>query len=134
MAAELEGVVPPMPGALALIDRLGHRLKLGVASNSRRVVVDRALARANLAARFDVVLSVDDVEHAKPAPDLYQLACRRVGVEPDRALAIEDSAIGAMAAVAAGCVCYLLSPDSPADGLGVSGWIQSLWELVIPLP
>jgi HAD superfamily hydrolase (TIGR01509 family) len=130
MAIELQGPVPTLPGALPLLDRLAGRVKLGIASNSRRVVVDRALAQAGLASAFDVVVSADDVERAKPAPDLYRLACLRLGIEPRRALAIEDSTIGATAAVAAGCVCYLLSPAAPSEAIGVSRWIQSLEQLL----
>ncbi|MBM9462495.1 HAD family phosphatase [Aeromicrobium sp. YIM 150415] len=53
---------------------------------------------------FDVLVSGDAVDHAKPHPEPYLLAARRLGVEPQRCLAIEDSKTGATSANAAGCV------------------------------
>ncbi len=53
---------------------------------------------------FDVVVSGDAVERPKPHPEPYLLAARRLGVEPDRCLAVEDSKTGATSANAAGCI------------------------------
>jgi hypothetical protein len=52
--------------------------------------------------RFQAVVSAEDVEHPKPAPDIYLEACRRLGFEPGRCAALEDSPTGVTAAVAAG--------------------------------
>jgi HAD superfamily hydrolase (TIGR01509 family) len=130
MATELEGKVPPLPGAVELLDAVAPTIKLAVASNSRREVVDRALERAGLADRFAVVVSADDVPRPKPAPDLYLEACRLLAVEPSAALAIEDSRVGAAAALAGGLACYLLAPEPPSTDLPVTGWITSLTELL----
>ena len=60
--------------------------------------LDRTLARAGLA--FEVTIAGDEVSHAKPAPDMFLLAARRLGVE--RCVVIEDSAPGVAAGIAAG--------------------------------
>ena len=50
------------------------------------------------------------VEHSKPRPDIYLLACERMGVEPEQAYAIEDSPNGIRSAHAAG-MCPVMVPD-----------------------
>ena len=54
------------------------------------------------------VLTGDDVENAKPDPELYLRALRRLGVEPSRAVAFEDSPNGALAARRAGMYCVVV--------------------------
>jgi beta-phosphoglucomutase-like phosphatase (HAD superfamily) len=51
---------------------------------------------------FDVVVTGDQVAHRKPAPDVYLAAALRLGVDPQRSVAIEDSGPGIAAARAAG--------------------------------
>ena len=92
----------PMPGARDLVDRLRGRLPLSAASNSPRRLLHPALAGAGFGPEFEAVLTVEDVEHPKPAPDLYLAACLRLGVDPTRAIALEDSPTGVASARAAG--------------------------------
>jgi HAD superfamily hydrolase (TIGR01509 family) len=96
--------VEPRPGALELLERLlAAGVPVAVASNSQREFVERTLADAGLLdGRFSAVVSVEDVEHPKPAPDIYLEACRRLGAEPGMCTALEDSPTGVAAAVAAG--------------------------------
>jgi len=103
MAEALAGVAP-RPGALALLERLVDAgVPVAVASNSRRDFVERTLASAGLLdGLFQAVVSVEDVAHPKPAPDIYIEACRRLGAEPGACAALEDSPTGAAAAAAAG--------------------------------
>jgi len=100
---ELEHEVLERPGAIALIDALrAAGLPVGMASNSPRAIVDRALTAAGIADRFDRTIAGDEVEHPKPAPDIYLELARRLGADPARCVAIEDSPTGAAAARAAG--------------------------------
>jgi HAD superfamily hydrolase (TIGR01509 family) len=100
MEEALQGV-DPMPGAVELLDALDGR-PVGVASNSPRTFVERTLRAAGLYERFDCVLSADDVERPKPAPDLYVALARGLGADPADCVALEDSATGVAAARAAG--------------------------------
>jgi HAD superfamily hydrolase (TIGR01509 family) len=95
---------PPRPGALELLGALRDAgVPVGVASNSPRPFVERVLAGAGLLdGHFGVVVSADDVEHPKPAPDLYLAACEALGAVASRAAALEDSPPGVASAVAAG--------------------------------
>jgi HAD superfamily hydrolase (TIGR01509 family) len=62
-------------------------IPIAVASNSPRHFVGAALMSAGLADLFEVVVSSDDVEQAKPAPDLYLTACALLGAEAERSVA-----------------------------------------------
>ena len=95
--------VPVKPGVVELLDFLGDRnLPLAVATSANRETATRNLGRAGLLDRFKVLTARDDVEHPKPAPDLYLEAARRLGVAPAHCVAFEDSSIGILAAHAAG--------------------------------
>jgi HAD superfamily hydrolase (TIGR01509 family) len=93
----------PMPGARELLARARDAgLPLGLASNSPRAFVEAVIAAGGLGDAFDVVLCADDVEHPKPAPDLYLALAQRLGTTADRCVALEDSPTGVAAARAAG--------------------------------
>lgn len=104
MEEALQGVAP-RPGALALLERLTDAaIPLAVASNSERAFLERTLGGAGLLhdGPFAAIVSANDIEHPKPAPDIYLEACARLGVAPGDAAALEDSPIGVASAAAAG--------------------------------
>lgn len=93
----------PMPGLLDLLASLeAANIPKAIGTSSSRTFVDRALALFDLAPRFNFILAAEDVEHGKPAPDIYLLAARRHGVAPIEMMVLEDSQNGGQAAVAAG--------------------------------
>jgi HAD superfamily hydrolase (TIGR01509 family) len=112
---ELMAGVPPRPGALELLRAVrAAGVPVGLASNSSREFVDRALSVAQLAdGHFDVVVTADDVEAPKPAPDIYLAACAALGAAPERAAALEDSPPGVASARAAGM--YVIAVPYFAD-------------------
>jgi HAD superfamily hydrolase (TIGR01509 family) len=94
---------PPRPGAVDLLDALTAAGRpFALASNSARDFCERALTVGGVRDRFAIVLSADDVEHPKPAPDLYLAAAAALGAEPTRCAALEDSPPGVASAHAAG--------------------------------
>ena len=111
---------PLLPGVLEYIEdarRLG--LKLGVASSSDRVWVEGHLSERDLRSLFDCVVTREDADSIKPAPDLYRVALKRLSVCPGRAVAIEDSLNGVVAAKGAGMFCVAvpnpMTMDLPLD-------------------
>jgi HAD superfamily hydrolase (TIGR01509 family) len=102
VTARLERELPLMPGASAAVNRLARRWPLGLASSSNRVVIDLVLKESDLARSFAATVSSEEVEHGKPAPDVYLAAAEALGVDPGRTVAIEDSANGIRSADAAG--------------------------------
>ena len=97
---EEEPLLPGVADRLAEASLLG--LPVAVASSSSRAWVAPWLERHGLAGHFAAVCTRDDVAAVKPAPDLFLLAARRLGVTPARCLVFEDSPNGLLAARAAG--------------------------------
>ena len=111
--ADTDGVLPA-PGAPELVAWLNERsLPWGVVTNAHL-----RLARARLgAAGLDppVIVSRDDVERGKPHPEGYRLGARRLGAEPRRTAAVEDSAPGLAAARTAGAVVVAVGGARDGD-------------------
>jgi len=107
-----------MPGARELTDALhARRVPVAVATSSARPVYElKTLNHRPWFARFAIVVTGDDprIARGKPAPDIYLLAARELGVEPARCVAIEDAPAGVDAARAAG-MRVIAVPD-PALG------------------
>lgn len=113
--------LPLIPGAWEAVTGLAPRFRLGVASSSPIELIEHALELAGLRQYFGVLVSSDEVAVGKPAPDVYLEACRRLGAEPSRTVAIEDSTNGLRAAAAAGLaiiaipnLAYPPAPDALA--------------------
>ena len=130
MHAALQRDVAGRPGALELVARLRGRVPLGLASNSPRRLVDSALRTAGLTDAFDAIVTSDDVDCSKPAPDIYLEICRRLGVSPDETLALEDSSSGVAAAKAAGLACIAVPQYAETDVTAADRVIDSLEELL----
>jgi HAD superfamily hydrolase (TIGR01509 family) len=92
-----------LPGVRELIPTLRERrLPLGVASSSTPEWIDALLGGLGLGGAFDAAVSAREAGGSKPAPDVYLLAARRLGAEPARCVAIEDTPTGLASAKAAG--------------------------------
>ena len=105
-----DGGVELTPGAAEFVARLSAAAPLALASNTRRTLVEHVLGATPMRDRFDVLVCGDEAA-PKPAPDLYLLACARLGVAPARCLAFEDSPTGVRAAKAAGLTCVGVPSD-----------------------
>ncbi|SPF78001.1 HAD family hydrolase [Pseudoprimorskyibacter insulae] len=93
----------PTPGLPDVLEHLN--LPICVATSSSPTRASRSLEISGLAKHFDGnVFTASQVENGKPAPDLVLFACRQMGVSPRRALVIEDSAPGLVAARSADAV------------------------------
>lgn len=103
--------LPVKPGAREILGWLReNNWPTGLASSTRRSTVLNHLEQAGFSEYFSVVVTGDMVEHSKPRPDIYLLACRELGTEPGQAYAIEDSPNGIRSAHAAG-MTPLMVPD-----------------------
>jgi len=108
---------PVKPGARELLSYLhGHGCALALASSTAAETVRRELSLAGLLPFFDVVIGGDMIANGKPAPDIFLLACKKLGSVPAGTYVVEDSPNGVRAAFAAGTV-PLMVPDmiEPAD-------------------
>jgi HAD superfamily hydrolase (TIGR01509 family) len=127
--------LPLVQGAVAAVERLAGSFRLGVASSANRPVIDAVLEAAGIAPHFVATVSSEEVARGKPAPDVYLEAARRIGVDPDRSAAVEDSANGIRAGHAAG-MRVLAYPNRryppPPDALALADVVLgSLDELTV---
>jgi beta-phosphoglucomutase len=90
------------PGAADVVRRLQAEWPLGIASGSLRREIELILAAGSLSDAFAFIVSADDTERSKPAPDPYLLAIERHGLPAAACVAIEDSHQGLQSARAAG--------------------------------
>lgn len=96
--------LPLLPGAVETVTALARRWPLGLASSSNREIIDLALGLAGLGDAFAATVSSEEVQRGKPAPDVYLEAARRLGADPGRCVAVEDSSNGLRAAAAAAMI------------------------------
>ena len=104
-AALVRSSCQAMNGALELLDRLHGQKKLGLASSSYSDAVTAVLAKLVIADRFACIVTGSDVKRVKPFPDIFLEAARRLGVQPQQCVVIEDAEKGVLAARAAGMKC-----------------------------
>ena len=101
MQAEMKVIQPVVDFA----KKLHGRKPMSVASGGPKPVVTKTLELMRLTELFPVVVTPEDVVHGKPAPDMFLLAARKMGVAPERCLVFEDATPGFEAAKAAGMQC-----------------------------
>ncbi|MBR5508799.1 MAG: HAD family phosphatase [Lachnospiraceae bacterium] len=103
--------LPMKPGVEQILRYLKQRgISIGLATSTSYQIVLEYLKSAGILDYFRVIVTGDMIEHSKPQPDIYLLACRKLGVEPSKAYAIEDSPNGLLAAYRAGLKAILV-PD-----------------------
>jgi HAD superfamily hydrolase (TIGR01509 family) len=106
----------PMAGVPAALRALKDSgLRLALASSSAPEIIRATLAGLGLGGMFELVVSGHDVDHGKPAPDIFLEAVRRLGLSCDACLVVEDSFNGVSAAAAAGIRCVAVPCSSTAD-------------------
>lgn len=94
----------PNEALIALLETMrGSGLGVALATTAARVNVHAVLTALGLDGLFDIVVTGEDVQRGKPAPDCYLRAAELLGRAPSDCLAVEDSAVGVAAALAAGC-------------------------------
>lgn len=77
-------------------------LKLALASNAPMDVISAVLTKLNIGSYFDEVVSADHVISGKPDPHIFEFTSRKLGLDPDECLVVEDSVSGVLGAKRAG--------------------------------
>lgn len=120
IADRLMAQAPAMAGAEALIRRCHQQgVPMALATSSGRDAVALKAGPHPWLALITTRVHGDDPELSagKPAPDVFLLAAHRLGVDPRRCWAFEDSPAGAQAAAAAGCQVYVLETEATTAAL-----------------
>lgn len=105
-----ETIIPkikPFAETIRLINRLKN-YKLAVASSSSSKNIQKILQNFRIRSKFDVIVGGEDVKRGKPNPEIFLLTAKKLGVEVENCLVIEDSSVGFEAAKKAGMECIIL--------------------------
>lgn len=105
------------PGIARVLAQLTESgIPCALATSAGRSRTEKTISQFGIAGRFAVVVTGEDVSAAKPAPDIFLLAARKLGVAPETVVVVEDSVAGVQAARAAGMKCAGFAPaDSFAE-------------------
>ena len=110
------------PGVKELLDYLKmENYKIGLASSTKKASVEKYLKQAGIREYFQVLATGDMIVHSKPDPEIYLMACEKLGVRPENAYAVEDSFNGVRAGAGAGIKTFMVpdmkEPDDEIRGL-----------------
>jgi HAD superfamily hydrolase (TIGR01509 family) len=115
----IKGNLKPLPGAKDFVNqcrRLGKKIAIASSADMRKVQGNLAALKIP-AEIFDAVVVGDDVKNKKPAPDIFILAAKKLGLDPKDCLVIEDALSGIQAAKAAGAKCLAITSSFTPDKL-----------------
>lgn len=110
-----ENLCPYNLGLLKWAKKEGYTTGLGTMSHRREAY--RVLDVLNIRSDFDIVSTIQDVEHGKPDPEIYNLLAEELRVSHSEALAIEDSSTGVKAALAAHISCIAVPSEFTVEGV-----------------
>lgn len=96
----------PQLAASRLLPLLRGRLPMAVASSGSRATIELVMGRLGWLEWFPVIVTGEDVQRGKPAPEIFLLAASRLGIEPRRCLVFEDTDDGIAAGAAAGMTTF----------------------------
>ena len=122
--------IKPIEGVVDLLQRIrdkGYRIALG--TSSVRIRAESVLRQLGVIDFFEEIATSDEVERAKPAPDIYLKAAEKLGLEPKDCNVVEDAAAGVRAAKAAGMYCIaIINPSSGVQDLSAADEIVKKYE------
>jgi len=104
----------PIRHVVDFAKQIAQHHPIAVASGSARAAVEDALKQISMLSAFRTIIAAGDVEHGKPAPDVFLLAASRLSVQPNRCLVLEDGELGLLAARRAGMDAYRVDRDGSA--------------------
>ena len=113
MKPYLTGQLPELKEGVTEFLMKAHEIpsvRKAVVTQSRKSEKEGLLLGLGLLQYFDEVISAEDVNRGKPVPDIYECACRRLGLQPEECIAFEDSPNGIVSAHDAG-VNVIMIPD-----------------------
>ncbi|MFP4620246.1 MAG: HAD family hydrolase [Bacteroidales bacterium] len=119
-----EGKLEPLPGVLDFMDKVREKgLKSAVATSADEVKMEINLKNIGIPKEsFAATVNGLEVEHKKPAPDIFQVAARKMGLNPEDCLVVEDAVSGVEAAKRAGARCLALTTSFNAEDLNKADW------------
>ncbi|MGH3558744.1 MAG: HAD family hydrolase [Mycobacterium sp.] len=127
--------IEPRPGLVDFVGSLfGAGIRIAVATTGRRAWVTPLVRQLLGEGTFEAIVTGDDVTRLKPDPEVYRRALAELGLAPEDALAVEDSALGLRAALSAGIATIVVTTDYTAgqDFTGAAA-VRSTYDGTEPL-
>lgn len=128
-----KGKITLLPGVQALVQELARDgVPMAVGSSTELENIRLVLETGQIAPHFSAIVSSEDVQNGKPAPDCFLKAAEKLGVVPVNCVVIEDAQVGIQAARAAGMAVLALTTTHPEDYLsGYSHLASNLSEIKV---
>ncbi len=127
MQARYSAHLPLRPGALDAVRCAAGRWRVALATGSPNALAEHVLQVTGLDRVFEATMYGDDVEHGKPAPDIYWAVLAKLGVRPEHAIGVEDSGNGIRSLKAAGMAVIA----APSPGYPLSAEMRALADVHI---
>ncbi len=110
--------ITPLPGAIKLMKSLGeHGFKMAIASSAPMENIRLVTQGLGIDNYFHSIVTGQDVTEGKPSPQGFLLAAKKLGVEPEDCIVIEDAVAGVTAAKRAGMHCIAVTNTHPRENL-----------------
>jgi beta-phosphoglucomutase len=124
--AMVHGIIEPLPGVVEFIKKCKSKnLKIAIATSADKVKMEINLHEINIPlSTFDASVNGLEIEHKKPAPDIFIKAAERVGIHPSHCLVVEDAVSGVEAGKAAGARVLGLTTTFSVEDLSRADWIS----------
>lgn len=135
IAAHERGEVTLIDGAYEMVAAAAARVPVALASSAPRLIIDHVMATTAVGPLFMATISSEEVARGKPHPDVYRAALARLGADPNRSFAVEDSSNGIRAAAAAGLGVFGLEHEQfpvAADARALTREISMRCQTYIP--
>lgn len=123
----VSGNITPLPGVVDFIAACKTKgIKIAVATSADRVKMEVNLREIRIPIEtFDAVVNGLEIEHKKPAPDIFLLAAKRLGIDPQNCLVVEDAISGVAAGKAAGAKVLGLTTTFSGKELSAADWVAA---------
>ena len=123
--------ISPLPGAVKLIKSLKeHGFSIALASSAPIENIQLVMRELGIEDSFQAIVSGREVKEGKPSPQGFLLAARKIGVEPENCIVIEDAVAGVTAAKRAGMHCLAVTNTHPRSSLKEADLIVDTLEKV----
>ena len=114
--------IQPVPGAEKFLNLIkAEKKKIIVATGNRLEPSKKILKKTGLEHFFETIISIEDVNEPKPAPETFLLAMNELGLEPKQCIIFEDAVSGVRAAKAANMYCVGITTSTEKDRLERAG-------------
>ncbi len=110
-------IKPVLAAEAFLISMANYPVKVALATSSRKEKMELVLKQLNFLQYFDAIVTGDEVENSKPAPDIFLKAAERLGLCAQDCLVVEDGPIGVAAAKNAKMKCVAITETHSSDKL-----------------